>query len=44
MADKKPKEIVLLKDRLDNIFENFGSNVSSAGKKGNFCRTRKFFK
>ena len=26
MADKKPKEIVQLKDRLDNIFENFDSN------------------
>ena len=33
MADKKPKEIVLLKDRLDNIFENFGSNFNSTGKK-----------
>ena len=26
MVDKKPKEIVLLKDKLDHIFKNFGSN------------------
>ena len=30
---KIPKEIVLLKDRLDNIFENFGLNLNSTGKK-----------
>ena len=28
-ADKNPKEIVLLKDRLDNIFKNFGLNFNS---------------
>ena len=33
MADKKLKEIVLLKHRLDNIFENSGTNFNSAGKK-----------
>ena len=33
MADKKPKEIVLLKHRLDNIFKNSGTNFDSAGKK-----------
>ena len=33
MADKKPKEIVLLKDKLDYIFKNFGSNFNSTGKK-----------
>ena len=33
MADKKPKEIVLLKDKLDFIFRNFGSNFNSTGKK-----------
>ena len=27
--DKKPKEIVLLKDKLDYIFKNFGSNFNS---------------
>ena len=43
MADKKPKEIVLLKDRLDNIFENFGSNVSSAGKKMKLLQNKKIF-
>ena len=32
MADKKPKEIVLLKDKLDYIFKNFGSNFNSTGK------------
>ena len=31
-ADKKPKEIVLLKDKLDYIFKNFGSNFNSTGK------------
>ena len=29
MADKKPKEIVLLKYKLDYIFKNFGSNFNS---------------
>ena len=33
VADKKPKEIVLLKDKLDFIFRNFGSNFNSTGKK-----------
>ena len=33
VADKKPKEIVLLKDKLDFIFKNFGSNFNSTGKK-----------
>ena len=32
VADKKPKEIVLLKDKLDYIFKNFDSNFNSAGK------------
>ena len=32
-ADKNPKEIGLLKDRLDNIFKNFGLNFNSTGKK-----------
>ena len=32
VTDKKPKEIVLLKDKLDFIFKNFGSNVNSPGK------------
>ena len=32
MDDKKPKEIVLLKDKLDYIFKNFGSNFNSTGK------------
>ena len=31
--DKKPKEIVLLKDKLDYIFKNFGSNFNITGKK-----------
>ena len=31
-TDKKPKEIVLLKDKLDYIFENVGSNFNSTGK------------
>ena len=30
--DKKPKEIVLLKDKLDYIFKNFGSNFNNTGK------------
>ena len=30
--DKKPKEIVLLKDKLNYIFKNFGSNFNSTGK------------
>ena len=29
---KEPKKIVLLKDRLDYIFENFSSNFNRAGK------------
>ena len=33
MAHKKPKEIVLLKDKLDFIFKNFGSNFNNTGKK-----------
>ena len=33
LVDKKPKEIVLPKDRLDSIFENFGSNFNNTGKK-----------
>ena len=32
MTDKNPKEIVLLKDKLDYIFKNFGSNFNSTGK------------
>ena len=32
MADKKLKEIALLKDKLDYIFKNFGSNFNSIGK------------
>ena len=32
VADKKPKEIVLLKDKLDYIFKNFDSNFNCAGK------------
>ena len=32
MDDKKPKEIVLLKDKLDYIFKNFGSNFNNTGK------------
>ena len=32
MADKKPKEIQLLKDRLDYIFKSFASNFNSTGK------------
>ena len=33
MVDKKPKKIVLLKDKLDFIFKNFGSNFNNTGKK-----------
>ena len=33
LVDKKPKEIVLPKDRLDSIFENFVSNFNNTGKK-----------
>ena len=33
VVDKKPKEIVLLKDKLDFIFKNFDQNFDSAGKK-----------
>ena len=33
VAHKKPKEIVLLKDKLDFIFKNFGSNFNNTGKK-----------
>ena len=32
MADKKPKEIQPLKDRLDYIFKSFASNFNSTGK------------
>ena len=32
MVDKKPKEILLVKDKLDYIFKNFGSNCNSTGK------------
>ena len=32
ITDKKPKEIVLLKDKLDFIFKNFGKNFNSTGK------------
>ena len=32
MADNKPKKIVLLKDRLGNIFDNFDSNFNNTGK------------
>ena len=32
MADKKPKKIVLLKDKLDFIFKNFDPNFNSTGK------------
>ena len=32
MADKKPKQIVLLKNKLDYIFKNFGSRFYSIGK------------
>ena len=33
VVDKKPKKIVLLKDKLDFIFKNFDSNFNSTGKK-----------
>ena len=32
MADKKSKEIVLIKGELDYIFKNFGPNFNSTGK------------
>ena len=32
VADKKSKEIVLLKDKLDFIFKNFDQNFNSTGK------------
>ena len=32
VADKKSKEIVLLKDKLDHIFTNFGPNFNNTGK------------
>ena len=31
MVDKKPKKVVLLKDKLDFIFKNFDSNFNSNG-------------
>ena len=37
VADKKPKEIVLLKDKLDYIFKDFSANFDSAGK--NFVKS-----
>ena len=33
VVDKKSKEIMLLKDKLDFIFKNFDSNFNSTGKK-----------
>ena len=33
VADKKSKEIVLLKDKLNFIFKNFVSNFNRTGKK-----------
>ena len=33
VVDKKSKEIVLLKDKLNFIFKNFDSNFNSTGKK-----------
>ena len=33
VVDKKSKEIVLLKDKLDFIFKNFDSNFNSTKKK-----------
>ena len=33
VADKKPKQIVLLKGKLDFIFRNFDSNFNNTGKK-----------
>ena len=32
VVNKKPKRIVLLKDKLDHIFKNFGSNFNSTRK------------
>ena len=32
VVDKKPKRTVLLKDKLDHIFKNFGSNFNSTRK------------
>ena len=32
VTDKKPKEIVLLKDKLDFIFKNYDQNFNSTGK------------
>ena len=32
VADKKPKEVVLLKDKLDFIFKNFGLDFNSTEK------------
>ena len=32
VVDKKPQKIVLLKDKLDHIFKNFGWNLNSTGK------------
>ena len=32
MVDKKPNNIVLLKDKLDFLFKNFGSNFNRTGK------------
>ena len=32
MAEKKSKEIVLLKDKLDHIFKNVGPNFNSTAK------------
>ena len=33
VADKKPKEIVLLKDKLDFTLKTFGLNFDNTGKK-----------
>ena len=38
VVDKKPKKSVLLKDELDFIFKNFGSNFNSTGKNVS-CKT-----
>ena len=32
VTDKKSQEIVLIKDKLDHIFKNFGPNFNSARK------------
>ena len=32
MVDKKPKNVLVLKDKLDHIFKNFGTNLNSTGK------------